>query len=646
MRGTVDSWQLLNKAEKLLLDGAEEEAIILCRTVLDVSPGNVEALYLLGVAAAKRQQWESAIDCFRKASACDGVLPVLLNNLGLALLEGSRQTPPVSGATLEEAATCLQKALQIQPDYLNAWENLGLVHRAEGKLDEARRCMEQGLAANPAAVSLWLQLAALHVATYHFDQAAFCYRKSLQLKPEDPAEVLNRLATVQVYLGETVKALETFSSAITEARIPEQKRSYTQSRLFTLHYPFEIDPEQIACEHRQWGERFFGPSEQRLFANSPLPERRLRIGYVSPDFRMNAVSFFIQPILAAHNPAEVEVYCYANVEKPDLVTAQLKNHPVVWRDIYALDDQAVFKQIQDDRIDILVELAGHGANNRLPLFGLHPAPIQVNWIGYPDTTGLPTMDYRITDSIADPPGMTEQFHTEQLLRLNPCFLCYRPGDDFPQQAASPPVVNQGVISFGTMSNFSKLNRVMLELWADIMSASPGSRLVLRYRGSEQERVRGELASLLQSRGIAAKRLILLGHARSVVQQLEGYHQIDIALDTFPYNGTTTTCEALFMGVPVVTLAGRSHVSRVGASLLQAAGLAGLVCNSMEEYKATILELAADIPRLVSMRQRLRQQLLNSPLCDNRGAAAGVEQLYRQIWRHWCRTEGSLHDHRA
>lgn len=637
---------MLDQAEKLLLHGAEEEAMILCRKVLHASPCHVEALYLLGVAAVNKQQWGNAIDCFRKACAGAEGLPVLLNNLGLALLEGSRQTAPVAGATLVEAAACLKQALTLQPDYLNAWENLGLVRRAEGKLDEAKDCMEQGLAVDPDAVSLWLQLAALHVATYHFDRAAFCYHKALQLKPEDPAEVLNRLATVQVYLGETIKALETFSRAITEAKIPEQKRSYTQNRLFTLHYPFEITPEQIAVEHSQWGKYFFKPARQQLFHNSPLPERRLRVGYVSPDFRMNAVSFFIQPILAAHNPAQVEVYCYANVEMPDIVTTQLQNHPVIWRDIYALDDQEVFQQIQNDRIDILVELAGHGANNRLALFGLRPAPVQVTWIGYPDTTGLPAMDYRISDSIADPPGMTEQFHTEQLLRLDPCFLCYRPGDDFPQQAACPPVVNQGVITFGTMSNFSKINHVMLELWADIMSATPGSRLVLRYRGGEHERVRQELAAVLHTRGIADQRLILLGHATSVVQQLEGYHQIDIALDTFPYNGTTTTCEALFMGAPVVTLAGRSHVSRVGASLLQAVGLADLVCNAMEDYQATILDLAADIPRLATMRQTLRQQLLNSPLCDNRGTAARVEQLYRQIWRHWCQTQESPHDHHA
>jgi len=630
----------LEQAEHLLLAGKSVEVITLCQSLLAEQPDDIELLFLMGNAAAATGDWGAAISAFRKACSVAPGLPLLLNNLGLSLLEGAKQTVPVPGASLAEAAASLQQALAIQPDYPIAWENLGLVRRGEGKLEEAKYCMEQGLAIAPTTSSLWLQLAALHVATYHFDQAAFCYRKALQLTLEDPAEVLNRLATVQVYMGETVKSLDTFSRAITQAEIPEQKRSYTQNRLFTLHYPFETSPEQIAFEHRQWGELFFCQSKNHRFNNTPLPERRLRIGYVSPDFRMNAVSFFIQPILAAHNPAEVDVYCYANVEKPDIVTAQLQKHPVVWRDIYAVDDQEVFRQIQSDQIDILIELAGHGANNRLALLGLRPAPIQVTWIGYPDTTGLPTIDYRITDRIADPPGLTEQFHTEQLLRLDPCFLCYRPGDDFPEQTACAPVVNHGIISFGTMSNFSKINRVMLELWADIMASTPGSRLVLRYRGGEHERIHQELAAVLHTRGIEKQRLLLLGHATSVVQQLEGYHQIDIALDTFPYNGTTTTCETLYMGVPVITLAGRSHVSRVGASLLQAVGLPDLVCNSMEEYKTTALALASDVSRLINLRQTLRRQLLNSPLCDNRMAAAGVEQLYRTAWRRWCRTQGN------
>jgi len=629
---------VFEKTVEPLQQGQPADARERCRSLLADDPSDVEALFLLGNAAAACGDWADAIEAFRRACSILPGIPVLLANLGLSLQEGAKQHPPVQGASLAEAETCLQRALAIQPDYPKTWENLGLVRRDQGRLEEAKECMLNGLAHDPSDVQLWLQLAALHVATYHFDLARSCYRRVLQLNPDDPAEILNRLATLQVYLGESPQALLTFADAIARAPIPEQKRAYIQNRLFTLHYPFEITPEQIAEEHRQWGEQYFLPSSRSRFANTPVPGRQLRIGFVSPDFRMNAVAFFIQPFLAAHSPELCQVYCYANVEKPDIVTQQLQKHPVVWRDIHGVDDEAACRLVRDDMIDILVDLAGHGANNRLPLFGLRPAPIQATWIGYPDTTGLPAMDYRITDAIADPPGLTEHLHTEELVRLSPCFLCYRPGDDFPEPSPSP-VIGQGVISFGTMSNFSKINRFMLEIWAGILASVPGSRLVLRYRGGEHERIRRELSEFLQERGIADERLVLLGHATSVYQQLQGYDEIDVALDTFPYNGTTTTCEALYMGVPVVSLAGPTHVSRVGASLLHAVGLPGFAVTSVDEYRAAALALAADVPRLMGLRRTLRDQMLASPLCDGPAAAQGVGQLFRHIWRRWCMEQG-------
>ncbi len=628
------------RAEHLLLDGRHLEAMKLCESLLADFPSDIEALFLMGCAASAAGDWSRAIMAFRKACALAPDIPVLLNNLGFAMMEGAKKSPPVAGASLEDASVILEHALAIDPEYTDSWENLGLVRRAEGRIEEAKVCMSRGLSADHKVVSLWLQLAALHVATYHFDEAAYCYRRASRLGPDDPAEVINRLATVQVYTGDIKDALENFSRAISEAAVFEQKRSYTQNRLFTLHYPFEKHPEEISEEHRNWGMTFFNQSAHATFLNDRTLGRRLRIGYVSPDFRMNAVSFFIQPILAAHNPENVEVFCYANVEKPDIVTGQLQKHPVIWRDIYGIGDQTAFDLIRGDRIDILVELAGHGANNRLPLFALRPAPVQATWIGYPDTTGLQAIDYRITDSLADPPGMTEHLHVEELLRLDPCFLCYRPGDDFPALKEEPQFAGTGVINFGSMSNFSKINPPVLELWGDIMAHLPGSRLVLRYRGGERERIRRNLLGILKKKGVNEERLILLGHANSVVEQLEGYNMIDIALDTFPYNGTTTTCEALFMGAPVVTLAGRSHVSRVGASLLNSVGIGELVASSMEEYASKTLALANDRDMISRYRKNLRRWLLESPLCDNVGAASRLESLYRRIWLRWIREKAS------
>ncbi len=360
------------------------------------------------------------------------------------------------------------------------------------------------------------------------------------------------------------------------------------------------------------------------------------MGYVSPDLRMNAVLFFIQPVLAAHDPAQVEAFCYANVKKPDLVTRQLQEgYGIVWRDIVGMGDEEAMQLIRDDCIDILVDLTGHGGENRLSLFGLRPAPLQVTWIGYPDTTGLPAMDYRITDAKADPPGMTEHLHTEELIRLPRSFLCYNPGGDFPSEGPLP-LLSSGTVTFGTMSNFSKINAPLLDMWCEILGRVPGSRLVLRYRGQERDRIYRELSGHLEHNGIDSGRLQLLGHARSVVEQMQAYHLMDVALDTFPYNGTTTTCEALYMGVPVITLAGRSHMARVGASLLETVGLGDLVAESAGEYVEKAVTLAGDLRRLLELRKGLRRMIMNSPLNDNVTFTAQVEHAYRKIWQRWCR----------
>lgn len=626
----------LERAERLMEEGRHDEAGALCRMMLRRDPNNVETLFLLGNSAFHREAWGTAISRFREACRLDPVNPVLFNNLGLALLEGAKSREPVPGASLEEAVRIFEQALALQPDYVTAWKNLGIARREKGDIDGARSCFIQGLALAPNDASLWLNLGTLHTTTYHFDLAIGCYRRILRLDPVDPAEMLNRLATLYCYIGRISESVATFERAIALAPIREQRMCYAGSRLFTLHYLPDIPPAEIAREHREWGATYFPPTPPPRFANSPDPHRRLRVGYVSPDLRMNAVLFFIQPVLAAHDPAQVEVFCYANVKKPDMVTAQLREeHRVIWRDIVGLNDDEALHLIRDDRIDILVDLTGHGGENRLPLFGLRPAPVQVTWIGYPDTTGLPSMDYRITDATADPPGMTDHLHTEELVRLPGSFLCYNPGGDFPPEGPLPFLANR-FVTFGTMSNFSKINAPLLDIWCEILARVPASRLVLRYRGQEWDRVHGELCGHLEGKGIEPGRLLLLGHARSVVEQMQAYHMIDIALDTFPYNGTTTTCEALYMGAPVISLAGRSHVARVGASLLETVGLPEFTAESAEEYVEKAVELAGDLKLLLALRKGLRRMVMTSPLADNVTFTAQVEQAYRNMWQRWCR----------
>ncbi len=577
--------QLLN-AEELLA------AEMRCRQLLDLQPNQIEVLFLLGNCLARQGELEKAVECF--ARAC-----------------------------------------RIAPDKTVLWKNRGYLQQELGDRQGALDSLQHALALEGNSAELWVALASLHVADYAFEQAAVCYRRALQLGHEDPGELLNRLATLQVYLGETEKALDTFEQAIQAASSRQQRSLYSQNRLFSMHYPATVAPQEIAAAHRQWGDDYFGAKGAIRFSNEPAPERRLRIGYVSADFRMNAVCFFIQPVLKWHDRHSCEVYCYANVKKPDVVTRQLQEIPAVhWRDISSLDDGQACELIRRDQVDILVDLTGHGADNRLPLFALRPAPLQMTWIGYPDTTGLRMIDYRISDAQADPPGMTEALHTEELLRLPGCFLSYNPGVEFPPVSPGPVAANR-FVTFGSMSNFSKITPHLLILWAEILRRVPDSRLVLRYRGQEREQIAMRLGRQLEQQGVAAERLQLLGHASSVVAQLDGYAVMDIALDTFPYNGTTTTCEALWMGVPVVSLAGRSHVARVGASLLSTVGLPQCIAETPEEYIEKAVALANNRPLLAGLRQNLRQLVATSPLCDHQRFTQGLEALYRSAWRKWC-----------
>ncbi len=583
--------------EALLTEGETDRAEAACRSMLAREPASVEALFLLGNCLARQGRWHEAADCF--AAAC-----------------------------------------RLAPELAVLWRNQGAARHELGELAAAQNCYHRALALESDHAGAWQSLGTLYVADYAFDQAAACYRRALALGPTDRADLLNRLATLQVYLGETEKALGTFEQAIRAATNLQQRCRYSQNRLFSMHYPATVTPQEIAVAHRQWGDSFFPAKENVCFSNVPTSERRLRIGYVSPDFRMNAVCFFIQPVVKWHDWHSCEVHCYANVKKPDEVTRQLQEiRAIHWRDISSLDDRQASELIRQDRIDILVDLTGHGGDNRLPLFALRPAPLQMTWIGYPDTTGLPAMDYRITDPIADPPGMTEPLHTEQLLRLPGCFLCYNPGVEFPAPSPRPSLAGGG-ITFGTMSNFSKINPQLIELWALLLQRVPGSRLLLRYRGQERQRIGRMLGTFLEQHGVAGHRLELLGHAASVPDQLAGYHQLDIALDTFPYNGTTTTCEALWMGVPVITLAGGHHAARVGASLLSTVGLSHCIAETPEAYIEKAVALARNLPLLDTLRTRLRGMVAASPLCDHETFTRQLEQLYRRIWRRWCATQGA------
>ena len=328
------------------------------------------------------------------------------------------------------------------------------------------------------------------------------------------------------------------------------------------------------------------------------------------------------------------MFCYANLPRPDPVTARLQRLVPHWRDIYKAPDAQVADRIRQDGIDILVDLAGHTAHNRLLLFARKPAPVQATWLGYPDTTGLKAMDHRLTDAHADPPGTTEHLHTEQLIRLPDCAWCFRPSEHAPP-VSEPPMPRAGHITFGCFNALPKINAPLLRLWSEILLGVPGSRLLLKNAAVRDPSVQQRMRTVLEEAGVAPGRIELAGHIPEPAGHLASYGRVDIALDTFPYHGTTTTCEALWMGVPVVTLAGKTHASRVGVSLLANVGLPDLVARDPGEYVRIAAALGTDAHRLAEFRASLRERMAASPLMDATRFARNVEQAYREMWRAWC-----------
>jgi predicted O-linked N-acetylglucosamine transferase (SPINDLY family) len=357
----------------------------------------------------------------------------------------------------------------------------------------------------------------------------------------------------------------------------------------------------------------------------------LRVGYVSADLRDHSVAFFIEPVLAARDRDEFHVTCYYNFPRADAVTARLRAQSDGWRDVAPLSDEALARLIREDGIDVLVDLSGHTAHNRLLTFARKPAPVQMTWLGYLNTTGLGAMDYRITDARACPPGPLDTLHSEALVRLPDSQWCYRAPAKSPEIAALPASAGKR-ITFGALTNLAKISAATIEVWSRLLRDDTKSQLRIAGRGMSA--VEGAMRAAFERRGVAADRLELLEHG-PFQDYLASHGSIDIMLDTFPYTGGTTTCHALWMGVPVVTLAGDTATSRGGASLLYAVGLPELVADTPNRYVETASALAADLGRLRALRATMRERMRSSPLMDEARFARNLEAAYRAAWRKWC-----------
>jgi FkbM family methyltransferase len=543
------------------------------------------------------------------------------NNLG-ALLEMRGE--------LGEALRQYKAAVAADAGLPQALSNLGSLYARLGDRGQALEWLRRALALAPGDVGLLCRLGESCVTTWRLDEALEHYRAALAVDPGHWPVHFGLGNTLQA-LGLTEQAEASFRRVLElGADLPEVHSNL----LLCMHYHRGNDPEAMFAEHLTWARRY-GSRVPRVAHSPPDPaQRRLNIGYVSPNFMQHAVAWAIEPVFAAHDREAFQVFFYSNVAEPDATTQRFMKLCDHWRDVHAASPAEEARLVREDRIDILVDLAVHTGGGRPMLFARKPAPVQVNWQGYPNTSGLAEVGYRITDEYADPPGESDRHHSEVLVRLDCGFFCYAPPPDAPD-AGEPPSLAGGHITFGCFNNLAKVTPATLDLWSKLLHRVPGSRMFMKAHGLGAETARRNVLEHFARNGISAQRVRLLGPEDSHSGHLARYNEVDIALDPFPYHGTATTCEALWMGVPVVTLAGRTHVARVGVSILQRIGVPELIASTEEEYVALAAGLAGDLRRLRALRGELRSRLRNSSLLDSRRFARSLEAAYRDMWDKHC-----------
>ncbi|HXW26909.1 MAG TPA: tetratricopeptide repeat protein [Xanthobacteraceae bacterium] len=538
---------------------------------------------------------------------------------------------------LAQAEACYRRVLLADPDCAGALAHLGAIAHQAGKHDSAVELIGQAIKRNPRHPDYFSNLGmALH-ALGKIEEAVAAYRQAIGVWPSHSKAYCNMGVALRDQ-GKLEEALVAFREAIILK--PDYAMAHS-NLLFCLNYDDRVTADDLFAAHREWDERHGRPAPRpAAYSNVREAGRRLRIGYVSPDFYWHSVSHFLKPLFKAHDRQIVEVFCYSDVERQDVVTAYLRGLADRWRVTVGLPDDEFVRDIRADGIDILVDLAGH-TGCRLPVFAHRPAPIQVTWLGYPNTTGLEAIDYRLVDAVTDPVGQADARASESLVRLDGGFLCYG-GPKDPPEPAPPPCREAGRVTFGSFNNPIKLSAVTLDAWATLLGRLPQARLLLKGKPFTDGATQALFLARLRERGVASERVELSAWVENSAH-LARYHQLDIALDPFPYNGTTTTCEALWMGVPVVTLRGDRHAGRVGASLLGQLGLTDLVAASVEKYVEIAVTLAGDAARLDELRRSLRPRMAASPLCDGQVFARKIEAAFRQMWRRWCETPGDNMD---
>lgn len=679
----------LQQAMALHQQGALAQAEAMYQALLGVRPQHVDALHLLGILHVQTGRIEAGIELIRKSISINGYQSAPHSNLGNALMALQHH---------EEAIQSYNKAIALKPDYAEAYNNRGNAFNALGRYrealasydkalalrpdlaethsnrgnalrglqrhDEALASYDQALARSPGHAEAHMNKGTTLVDLYRHQEALACYDRALALNPsyaqacthkgnvlrelgrlEEAAachqraialapghdDAYGNLGVVQQELGQGGQAIQTYRSAL--AINPGNLRIHS-NLLFAMSSHLACSPQDYLTEARHFGELAASKAGAvNVQAAQGPADRPLRVGLVSGDLKNHPVGFFLEAILTQLDPSRIELVAYATHPREDDLTQRIKPLFAHWRMIAALDDRSAADLIAQDRVDILVDLAGHTAENRLPLFAWKPAPVQVSWLGYFASTGLASMDYLLADAVSVPPDHESHF-TETIWRLPETRLCLSPPAQ-PEQApvAPPPALEQGYVTFGCFQNMSKMNTPVLDSWARVMQALPEARLLIQNKQMDCAETRALLMSRLSAVGVDPGR-VMLRPPLARHGYLNAYAQVDILLDTFPYPGGTTTCEALWMGVPTVTLAGETLLSRQGASILTCAGLADWITEDVDGYVAAALRHAGDVAALAALRSQLRARVTNTALFDARRFASHWQDALQAMWsRH-------------
>jgi len=531
----------------------------------------------------------------------------------------------------DQAIYYATRAVEIDPETPEYQSALGTLFVQADKHEQAIKHLTEALTINPVLQQALSALGIAYLQTGQIEKSKETLDKGIAHFPDDHDAIMNR-ALLESDIANAHQAVELMRAAVKQ--FPDNPVLHDSLSMFAC-YDDQLTPEEVFEIHKAFGRCVQSKVRPpKSYPNSPEPAKRIRIGFISPDFKQHSIAYFVEPIFEYINRDEFELYVYSTSSHNDGMTDRLKSHADSWRDCHSgIAD--THQQIVKDQLDILVELTGHFASNMLPIFGARPTPISITMIGYGNTTGLESIDARVIDSITDPSPFADSISTEQLIRTDGCFLCYRPPQDAPEIEPNP---SPRPFTFGSFNDLRKMSPSALRAWAQILKANPDSRLVLKSSRLGQQEVRDDIHARFVALEINPSRIDLLGRTPTTKDHLNLYNQIDCSLDTFPYTGTTTTCESLWMGVPTITLMGKAHAGRVSASLLTSIGREDLIAEDQQAYINLATQLAGEGVRSANNRNDLRNQLASSPLVDGPAYTRKIEKIYHALWQSWCQKQ--------